>query len=82
MEGEDEFAALGMAINEMISGLREKEFIRDSFGKYVTKQVVDALLNGELKLGGERRDITVLFSDIRGFTTISEGEEPDEVVKF
>jgi len=80
--GEDEFAALGLAINEMISGLKEKEFIRDSFGKYVTKQVVDELLKGRLNLGGERVEVTILMSDIRKFTTISEKEKPEDVVRL
>lgn len=56
--------------------------IRGMFSSYVTEKVVNELIkNPKLaKLGGERREVTVLFSDIRGFTTFSERHEPEEVV--
>lgn len=56
--------------------------IRKMFSSYVTERVVDELIrNPEMaKLGGERREITVLFSDISGFTSFSEKHEPEEVV--
>ena len=61
----------------------EKAHIRKTFGRYVTDEVVTNLLEsaGGLKLGGERRRITMLTSDVRGFTAISERLNPEEVVK-
>ena len=63
----------------------EKKRVTDVFGKYVAPQIVDKILEeGEegLQLGGARRDITVLFVDIRGFTPLSEAAEPEEVVSI
>ncbi|WP_413162939.1 response regulator [Capilliphycus salinus ALCB114379] len=61
----------------------EKAHIRKTFGRYVTDEVVNKLLGSAegLKLGGERRKITMLTSDVRGFTAISERLNPEEVVK-
>jgi len=61
---------------------REKRRYRATFSRYVSKQVVEELLQSDrrVSLGGEKRTITVLFCDIRGFTTFSEGREPEEVV--
>lgn len=61
---------------------REKKRIRGAFSHYVTESVVAEMLKNpeKLKLGGEKKDLTVLFSDIRGFTTISEGLSPSELV--
>ncbi|MFH1487981.1 MAG: adenylate/guanylate cyclase domain-containing protein [Pseudomonadota bacterium] len=63
---------------------REKKRIRDTFQFYVTPSVVsDVLKNPEkLKLGGDRKDLTVLFSDIAGFTTVSESMSPEDLVHF
>jgi adenylate cyclase len=63
---------------------REKRFIRSVFQRYVADNVVDALLaSGKMPdLGGEKTTITVLFSDIRNFTTISEKLDAHEVVEF
>lgn len=61
----------------------EKKSIQEAFSKYVAPQVVDEIAgNGsyELKLGGENRNIAVLFVDIRGFTSLSESLEPEQVV--
>jgi adenylate cyclase len=61
----------------------ERQRIRDVFARFVPEQVVDDVLahtDEELRLGGVRREVTVLFSDLRGFTTYSEGRQPDEVI--
>jgi adenylate cyclase len=62
---------------------REKKYIRQTFSKFVSKSVVDELLKDpdKLKLGGEKKILTVLFSDIRGFTTISERLTPEALVE-
>ena len=56
--------------------------VKNTFKRYVSKQVVDEILDDETKLnlGGEKREITVLFSDIRGFTSMSENMDPEKVV--
>ena len=58
---------------------KEKRFIRQSFSKFVTKSVVDELLKHpeKIKLGGEKKILTVLFSDVRGFTSLSERLTPE-----
>ncbi|HER27042.1 MAG TPA: adenylate/guanylate cyclase domain-containing protein, partial [Rhodospirillales bacterium] len=80
----DEIGQLGRAFNQMVIGLKEKEQIRNLFGKYVHPTIVaDIMDNPEhLKLGGERRTKTLLFSDIAGFTSISEGMDPQQLVSF
>ena len=62
---------------------REKKSITTAFSKYVAPQVVDKVAKSgsyELKLGGENRNVAVLFVDIRGFTPLSESLEPEQVV--
>ena len=78
----DEMGVLGDAFNEMACSLKEKEFMRDTFGRIVTPQVRDYLLTGNVALGGETLDVTVMFCDIRGFTTLSERMAPERVVSF
>ncbi|MDQ5962577.1 MAG: Guanylate cyclase protein [Patescibacteria group bacterium] len=60
---------------------RKNEHIRNLFGKYVHKDVLHELMESgrEVKLGGEKRDVSVLFSDIRGFTSFSETMSPEEL---
>ena len=63
---------------------RRARDIRKMFSSYVSKRIVDELIRdpSKAKLGGDRKEITVLFSDIRGFTTFSEKHEPEEVVSL
>jgi len=77
----DEIGMLGDAGNNMVAGLAEREQIRDTFGKYVTPQIRDEILSGRIPLHGERQTATLLFSDLRDFTSYVEANEPEEVIK-
>ena len=74
----DNAEGLVMAIED-ISDINK---VKNTFKRYVSKQVVDNLLDDDtkLKLGGEDREVTILFTDIRGFTAMSEKMEPEKVV--
>ena len=65
-----------------IEDITDVSKIKKTFKRYVSKQVVDKLLedDAKLNLGGEKREVTVLFADIRGFTSMSEKMEPEKVV--
>ena len=82
VESNDEIGFLAERFNEMATSIKEKEFIKDTFGKVVDPTVRDYLLKGNLALGGETREVSILFVDIRGFTSISEKLPPVEVVHW
>ena len=64
----DEIGAVAEGFNRMVQGLRERERIRESFGRYVTPEIRDEILAGRLELGGQTLEVTILFSDLRDFT--------------
>lgn len=78
----DEVGRLATSFEGMLEGLKQRDFIRDTFGRYISKEIVDELLNSPdgLKLGGEVREVTFLVSDLRGFTALSSRLEPGEVI--
>ena len=79
----DELATLAEAFNHMVVGLREKERIKETFGKYVDPRIVRGLLDNRLPAeGGQRQVMTVFFSDLADFTKMCEGLTPDTAVRF
>lgn len=79
---QDEIGDLVQSFNEMAKSLREKEMIKKAFTRYVAREVVDEILKDpeQIALTGERREVSVLFCDIRGFTPLSERLSPENVV--
>jgi adenylate cyclase len=75
-----EIGILQAGFNDMLEGLRERDNIRDLFGRHVGTDVARTALEGGVQLGGEVRDITVLFVDIIGSTTMATERPPQEVV--
>jgi adenylate cyclase len=80
--GRDEIGILIESFQEMSRGLAERERLKDTFGRFINKEIAERAMRGELSLGGETKQVTVFFSDIRSFTAISEKLEPHEVVEF
>jgi class 3 adenylate cyclase len=80
----DEIGHLTGAFNDMIEGLRQRDFIRATFGRYVSPEVVKTLLESPegLRLGGEKRIVTVLMSDLRGYTRFAEKGDPAQVMEI
>jgi adenylate cyclase len=77
-----ELGILQAGFNDMVHGLRERETIRDLFGRHVGTDVARAALEGGVRLGGEVRDVAVLFVDIIGSTTLATERPPEEVVSL
>lgn len=78
----DEMGYTGDAINDMIQGLKERDLIKETFGRYVSQQVRDEILRGAIPLDGEHKEVTVLFADLRNFTPLVESTPPKLVVSI
>lgn len=78
--GSDELTQLDHSVSAMARGLAEREKIRDLLGKVVSPEIAAELMQGQIELGGEERIVSVLFADIRGFTTLSEQQTPSQTL--
>jgi adenylate cyclase len=76
----DEIGAVAEGFNRMVEGLRERESIRETFGKYVSPEVRDEILAGRASLASGLREVTILFADLRDFTPWVESRPAAEVV--
>ena len=74
---------IGLIVFRYVSAERERSEMKDIFSKYVSKEVLNHIMSdpAQVKLGGEEKQVTLFFSDIRGFTTISEKLSPTELVR-
>jgi adenylate cyclase len=79
---QDEVKDLAFAFDNMTEGLKERDKVKNLFSKFHGSSVTDDLMNQEVGLGGQKKDVVVFFSDIRGFTAFSEKRSPEEVVEM
>ena len=77
---DDEIGSLAVSFNQMTDGLAERDRVRDLLGKVVSPEVAAELLRKDVVLGGEEREVTILFSDLRGFTSMSERLGPQQML--
>ncbi|MBZ0220793.1 MAG: HAMP domain-containing protein [Candidatus Methylomirabilis sp.] len=80
----DEIGDLVASFNRMASDLKKKEILRGVLNRYVSRHVADEIFRDpeRVRLGGHRREVTVFFADIRGFTSMSRKMEPEEIVEL
>ncbi|MBS1150375.1 MAG: adenylate/guanylate cyclase protein [Myxococcaceae bacterium] len=78
----DELGDLARRFNQMVQGLRERALAKDALGRYLSPEMAHDVVSGEqgISMQGQRRELTVLFCDVAGFTTISEKLEPEQLV--
>jgi class 3 adenylate cyclase len=77
----DEIGTVTAGFNRMVAGLRDRELMHEAFGRYVSPEIRDEILSGRTGLEGNQREVTVLFADLRGFTTWVEASPAAEVVE-
>lgn len=78
----DEFGVLADEFNAMVAGLREKDRIAGTFGRHVGREIAEQLLRNEAELQGVERVVSVLFADLRAFTTRCESLAPADAVRL
>ena len=79
---EDEVHELAHAFDGMTQGLKERDKVKSLFSKFHGSSVAEDLIKNDIRVGGQNREVTVFFSDIRGFTSFSEKRTPEEVVSM
>ena len=81
---QDEIGQLIGGFNAMVQGLRERDFISNTFGRYVDPEIAKELMRQPeaTRLGGDKREVAILISDIRGFTPLSESLSPEAIISI
>ena len=84
VRSQDEIGQLTRSFNDMVAGLMERDFISNTFGRYVDQEIAAKLLARPeaSRLGGEKRPVVIMFSDIRGFTPIAEALSPEATIQL
>jgi adenylate cyclase len=82
VQSQDEIGQLTLSFNDMVAGLKERDFISNTFGRYVDQEIAQKLMaRPEASLlGGEKRQVVIMFADIRGFTAIAEALSPEATI--
>jgi class 3 adenylate cyclase len=78
----DDIGVLARSFNEMAGGLAEKERFRRFLDMVTDKAVAQKMIEGKIPLGGELREVSIIFCDIRGFTALTSGMPPSEVIQM
>lgn len=81
---EDEIGQLTSSFNTMVEGLRERDYISNTFGRYMDEEIARELMRRPeaARLGGEKREVAILMSDLRGFTPLAETLSPDATISI
>lgn len=84
VKSKDEMGDLIRSFNKMAAELKKKEVLKGVFNRYVSQHVADEILKEPemIRLGGDRRDVTVFFADVRGFTSLSRKMPPEDTVEY
>ena len=84
VQSQDEIGQLTLSFNDMVAGLKERDFISNTFGRYVDQEIAQKLMARPeaSRLGGEKRQVVIMFSDIRGFTPIAETLSPEATIQL
>ncbi|MBV8759504.1 MAG: HAMP domain-containing protein [Deltaproteobacteria bacterium] len=78
----DELEDLAQGFNAMVEGLQERDKLRTTMGKYMTEEVLQHVMAGQVELGGKTIELTILFCDLRDFTTLSEKRTAQQIVEI
>jgi class 3 adenylate cyclase len=80
----EEIGQLALGFNNMIAGLKERDFISNTFGRYVDQEIARELLSRPeaSRMGGVKREVVILFADVRGFTPIAETLSPEATISL
>jgi class 3 adenylate cyclase/uncharacterized membrane protein (DUF485 family) len=76
----DSIGEFSEMFDDLVDSIKDRDFIRSTFSRYLDPSLVDTILNGDNELGGNDLEASVMFADIRGFTTLSEHLNPQDVV--